>query len=377
MILRSLEVENFRNFPNKKIKFSDDINVLYGFNGVGKTNILEAISLICLSKSFRTRSDSDLIHFEKRHFNVEADIFFDSGNQKKIRINFSHENGKRILVDHEKIRSLSQLIGYFPIVILAPEDDSITNGIPLERRRFIDVVLSQLDREYLKLLQEYNRILKQRNRVLQDAKENRYKFSEKIDPWNEELFFKARILTDKRGNFIKELAPKASEVYDNITSHLEKLSLEYQPSLRPEWYNFDAFKQKLNQQINLEILRGNTLIGPHRDEILFMLNDRELRKFGSRGQHRSFLLALKIAEYELMKEKLNESPIFLIDDVYSEIDEVREKALNRYFIKLNQIFVTTHERDVEFEVSLRQKKEINYLSVENDTFEKLHKYNFA
>lgn len=375
MICRTLEVENFRNFLSKKIDFCEAINVLYGFNGVGKTNILEAISLICLCKSFRTKSESDLICFEQEHFRINAEILFDSGIVKKVRIDYDRENGKRIFIDHERIRSLSEVIGFFPIVILAPEDDTITTGMPCERRRFVDIVLSQLDREYLKILQEYNRVLKQRNKILQDAKENRYKFAEKIDPWNQEFFFKAAIITDKRRKLLKELEPVAAEIFENLTSHLENLSLEYQPSLQPQWNTFDTFKKELDRQANLEIMRGNTLIGPHRDEIKFLLNDSDLRKFGSRGQHRSFLLALKLGEFELMQHRLNERPIFLIDDVYSEIDDVRESALNRYFVQLNQVFVTTHKRDVEFDITLN--KEINYVNIESNSFKQLENLSLA
>jgi len=201
LIIRNINVENFRNFSNRKYNFCESINVVYGLNGYGKSNLLEAISVVCLSKSFRTRNDANLIQLQKDNFRVTANIYLDNGIEKNIHVYYDTNFGKQIKIDHSKIKSLSELVGSFPIVILSPEDDSITSGPPFERRKFINLVLSQLDKEYFKLLQEYIRILKQRNRILQDAKKSRYKFSEKIEPWNEELFHKSKVISMKRKEF--------------------------------------------------------------------------------------------------------------------------------------------------------------------------------
>ena len=188
MIIRSVKLNNYRNFSKKKVDFCDSVNIIFGFNGQGKTNILEALSVACLSKSFRTRNDGDLLQFGKESFQIVIDVVLDNEIEKEIKVDYSVINHKNIEIDHTKIKSILEIFGTFPIVILSPEDDIITNGPPQERRNFINFVLSQLDREYLKNYQDFDRTIKQRNKILQDAKENRYKFSEKIDPWNEKLY---------------------------------------------------------------------------------------------------------------------------------------------------------------------------------------------
>ncbi len=368
MILRSLELERFRNFTHKEIEFCDAINVIYGLNGYGKTNLLEAISVACLSRSFRTRNDNELVHFEESNFKILADIGLDGGLEKRIQISYNCDHGKEILIDHTKTKSIAELVGSFPIVVMAPESDSVTTGPPQERRRFLNILLSQIDREYLKLLQDYVRILKQRNRLLQNARENRYKFSEKVQPWNEKLYTISRTITEKRSLLLKELEKSATPIHMEITSHLERFSIQYRPSFNLEWDKFEKFEEILNKNINLEIVRGATMVGPHRDEIQFFLNGKELRKFGSRGQHRCCLLAIKIGEYKLLQEKRSETPIFLLDDVYSEIDEVREKALNDYFLDLKQIFLTTHESDIKLDTKPEFGKEIKYYHIQDNSF---------
>lgn len=368
MIIRSVELENFRNFIRKKVEFCDDINIIFGLNGYGKTNLLEAISVICLTKSFRNHSDNNLVRFDQNKFNISAEIILDTGVQKKIQILYDPDHGKRISIDYSRISVASELIGSFPIVVLAPEDDLITFGAPQERRRFINLVLSQLNKDYLRLLQEYVRIVKHRNKLLQDARENRYKFSEKIEPWNEELYIKSKAITENRASFLTSLEQFVGPIHNAITSYLEEFSIHYKPSFNLEWNSFEKYRQVLDKNINYEIIKGSTIIGPHRDEILFLLNGKELRKYGSRGQHRCCLLAIKIAEYKLLRAKKAEAPIFLLDDVYSEIDEVREKALNEYFLELKQIFLTTHETDIQLHMKRESEKEIKYCHIQNNSF---------
>ncbi len=367
MILRSLNVENFRNFSSKKYEFCESINVIYGMNGCGKSNLLEAISIICLSKSFRTRDDTNLIQFQKNNFRITANIYLDNGIEKNVQIYFDSALGKQIKIENSKIKSLSELIGSFPIVILSPEDDSITSGPPSERRRFINLVLSQLDKEYFKLLQEYIRVLKQRNKILQDAKKNRYKFIEKIAPWDEKLYQSSKLITEKRKYFLKDLEKYTTPIHKEITSHIEHFSLDYKPNFDLNWNTYQDFKESLDKNRNLEIIRGVTLIGPHRDELTFLINDRDIRKYGSRGQQRCCLLALKIAEFKILRDKRLENPIFLLDDVYSEIDEIREKAVTEYFLELKQIFLSTHESDIHFDFKPIYNKKLEYINIQSNS----------
>ena len=365
MIINSIELNNFRNFVKKKIEFDQYINVIFGNNGQGKTNILEAISFACLSKSFRTKNDGDSLQYEKDNFRILARVVLDSKIEKKIIVDFSKSYGKKIEIDNSTIRSYSEIFGVFPIVILSPEDDIITLGPPHERRRFVNFVLSQLDKEYLKLIQDYERTIKQRNKILQDAKQSRYKFIQKIEPWNEKLFQLAKVITEKRAEFISVLEKVVQPIHQDLTVFLEKISFFYNPSFKKKWEKFEDFKEMLEKTANEEIMKGVTLIGPHRDELTFALDGHDLRKGGSRGQHRSLLLALKIGIYKLIKEKKNETPIFLLDDIYSEIDEIREKAFNDYFLDLKQVFITTHEKDIKFVMPDGYNKKIRYIHTES------------
>ena len=223
-----------------------------------------------------------------------------------------------------------------------------------------------MDKEYLNSIQDYDRILKQRNRILQDAKFSRYKLTEKLEPWNIEFFQKAKEITKKRKAFLVKLKETITPIHQELTAFLEPIDIYYKPSFSLDWLEYNDFSANIQKYLNEEILRGNTIIGPHRDEIVFLLNGYELRRFGSRGQHRSFLLALKIAVYRLLREHKKETPVFILDDVYSEIDSVREKAFNDYFLDLGQVFITTHEKDIHFELPDDFKKEIKYIHIENN-----------
>lgn len=370
MIIRSIELTNFRNFSHKKIEFGDAINVIFGLNGQGKTSILEAISVTCLSKSFRTRNDGNLVQHDKDHFQIVSQIVLDNTVEKQIKVEYGKSNGKIIEINHSRIKSILDLFGSFPVVILSPEDDILTIGPPQERRRFLNFILAQIDREYLKLIQDYDRIIKQRNKILQGAKESRYRFMQKIEPWDEKLFETARAITAKRAKFLPEFEQLVLPIHQELTIMLEKVSLKYLPSFDLNWQEYGQFQQVLEQIRNEEIVKGVTLIGPHRDNILFLLNGYDVRKYGSRGQHRSLLLALKIAIYKLILTKKKETPAFLLDDVYSEIDDIREKAFNDYFLDLKQIFITTHEKDSQFDLPVDFHKEIRYIPVENSNVTK-------
>ena len=363
MIIRTVHLKNFRNFSDKTFQFKSRLNVIYGLNGQGKTNLLESLSFLCLTKSFRTKADADLIRHGEDGFSLSAQVELDSGIEKKIAISYSRDSGKKILIDENRIPSALDFIGLFPIVVLAPEDDEITTGPPEERRRFINLILSQLDKQYLFALRDYVRVVRQRNKILQMAQNSRYRFSEKIEPWNLEYFQKGLEITQKRKEFLDQLKERVKPIHRKISAGLEEFDLRYEPSFREEWSSFEEFRTYLDEIVNQEIMRGTTLCGPHRDEVRFFVNGNELRRFGSRGQHRTVLLSLKIGEYLFLKEKHQEIPVFLLDDVYSEIDEVREKALNEYFQELKQIFLTTHGEDVKLKITGEIGKEIQYIYI--------------
>ncbi len=365
MILVSLKLWQFRNYIDREFEFSDGVNVIYGYNGQGKTNLLEAISYSCVTKSFRTNSDAEAIPFHSNFFKITAHFVFDQGIQKEIVVEVVQGEGKRIFLDNSRIQSAADVVGVFPVVILTPEHEAITYGGPSERRRFLDFILSQTDRLYLNLIQKYRRVLRQRNKILADAQERRYGFRERIAPWNRELFELGKQITEKRKNFLETFQQELRPVFQQLTLNQEDITISYTPSFKSKFQDWDAFESELEKIQNLEILRGSTLLGPHRDEINFLDNNWDLRKFGSRGQHRTAVIALKIAEYFYVYKIRRERPIFLLDDVYTEIDKVREKNLTDYFEELGQIFLTTSDVDLKIDSGLEKKRKISYYSIDN------------
>ncbi|RKY80802.1 hypothetical protein DRQ15_03880 [candidate division KSB1 bacterium] len=367
MYLTTIVLNNFRNYEQRTFKFDKGINVIYGYNGQGKTNLLEAIAICCISKSFRTNNDGDGVQFGKSFFRLTANVIFDQGVKKQIVVEYGVDSGKKILIEGDRVTTIREMVGSLPIVILTPDDEEITKGPPVKRRKFLNFILSQLEVDYLNSIQKFQRIVKQRNRILQQAKEKRFGLSQRILPWDRELFNYAKLITRKRADFITELTANVKSILQEITLQKEEVSLRYVPSLPTEFWDkdFNEFEAYLETIRNKEILMEVTLIGPHRDDVLIFLNQHDLRRFGSRGQHLTVLVALKIAEYFFLLNKKKEKPLFLLDDIYTEIDEIREHALTDFFKELGQIFLTTSKVDMRIREEINKVKSVNYLFIEN------------
>jgi len=344
--------------------FDEGVNVIYGYNGQGKTNLLEAIAYTCITKSFRTNSDADVIPFHADFFKITSDFIFDQGVKKTVSLEYVQGEGKRVFVDGARVSSASEIIGLFPIVILTPENEVITYGSPSERRRFLDFILSQTDKSYFNNIQNFRRVLRQRNRLLADAQENRFGFRERIEPWNIELFELNKQITKKRKEFVRDFQKILQPIFKQLTLGQEEISIIYTPSFKEAFFERNVFLRELEKNINFEIMRGNTLIGPHRDEISFLNNGWDLRKFGSRGQHRTAVIALKIAEYFYVYQIKKERPLFLLDDVYTEIDKIRAKNITEYFTQIGQIFLTTSDVDLKIDTELEKEKKISYFYID-------------
>ncbi len=365
MLLKSLYLQQFRNYLKQNFVFDDGLNIIYGYNGQGKTNLLEAIAYTCVTKSFRTNSDVEAIPFHGDFFKITSQFIFDQGVKKTVSMEYLQGEGKRIFVDGARISSVSEIIGLFPIVILTPENELITYGSPAERRRFLDFILSQTDKSYFSSIQNFRKVLRQRNKLLVDAQENRFGFRERIEPWNLEIFELNKRVTSKRKEFLKDFLKILQPIFKQLTLGQEEISISYTPSFREEFFKKEVYFQELEKNKNIEILRGNTLIGPHRDEISFLNNGWDLRKYGSRGQHRTAVIALKFAEYFYVYQIKKERPIFLLDDVYTEIDKIREKNITEYFAELGQIFLTTSDIDLKIDSELEKYKKISYFFIDS------------
>lgn len=333
MYIENLALNNYRNYDNAEITFSNGINILYGDNAQGKTNILEAIYMTATTKSHRGSKDKEIIEFGKDESHIRTDIKKnDIGH--RIDIHLRKNKSKGIAIDMIPIKRSADLFGMINIILFSPEDLSIIKNGPSERRRFMDMELCQLNRIYYNNLSTYNKILNQRNNQL---KEDMYdKNQDILDVWDSQLIDYGLKIIDERDNFINMINEIIEGIHEHLTGGREKLKLIYDKNVSK-----DNFAIELCNKRNMDIRLMNTSVGPHRDDIIFMVNDIDVRKFGSQGQQRTVALSLKLAEIELVKQIINDSPILLLDDVMSELDSKRRDALLSSISSIQTIITCT------------------------------------
>ncbi len=320
MKINLLEITNFRNYDSASIEFSDGVNILYGDNAQGKTNLLEAIYVCSTTKSQRGSKDAEMINFlsDEAHIRLELDK---NDVIHKIDMHLQKSKRKSIAYDGLSINKATELYGNVNIISFSPDDLSIIKNGPAERRRFIDMELCQLDKLYLHSLINYNRSLNQRNTLLKQLSIK----NEQVDTisiWDEQLVHYGIKIIESRRRFINELNYIVRDIHYNLSGGTENLNIEYVPDI-----DENIYLSKLLNTHDRDIITGTTGIGPHRDDILLTINDNNVRKFGSQGQQRSAALSLKLAEIEFVKRKINDSPILLLDDVLSELDRNRQTQL--------------------------------------------------
>lgn len=320
MIVKSLKLKNFRNYDLLNLEFDKDTNIFYGNNAQGKTNILESIYLTGTTKSHRGTKDRDLIKFGQEEAHIET-IVEKRGVPFKIDIHLKKNSPKGIAINKIPIKKASELFGIINIVFFSPEDLNIIKNGPAERRKFIDLELSQLDKVYLNDLSNYNRIINQRNKLLKDMYE-RKDLLETLDIWDMQLITYGNRVIEKRNLFISQINEIVGSVHEKLTGGRENLKLFYEPSVKNE-----SLESTLYRNRERDIRMKSTSVGPHRDDICFMCGDLDIRKFGSQGQQRTAALSLKLSEIELVKQKVKDTPILLLDDVLSELDKHRQNYL--------------------------------------------------
>ncbi len=341
MVLKSISLINFRLHKNSSLNFSEKINFIVGGNGQGKTTLLEAIYYLTTTKSFVATTDADAVRFGERSFELNGE--FKNQTENKIRIFYSKETGKKqIFLNKKQIVKSSAIIGKFPVVTLTQADHYITKGYPEERRKFVNSVISQASSTYLNYLIEYNRILRQRSSLMQRIKEN---YSEKLlnefDAWTEYLISNGVEIVKHRLSFVKEFNEYLKEAYANIMLQEEIPIIKYKFLETSDEKNAEEFfRKELRARRDDELRRAANLVGPHRDEFRFYFNNLELRKFGSQGQHKTFQIALRFAQFFYLKDKLNKTPIFLMDDIFGELDAFRSTKISEYLGKIGQAFIT-------------------------------------
>ena len=326
MIIKSIQLSNFRNYEKLDISFDSETNIIYGDNAQGKTNILEAAYLSGTTKSHKGSKDKEMIRFGEDEAHIRTIV---EKNDKEYRIDMHlRKNGaKGVAINKMPIKKASELFGILNIVFFSPEDLNIIKKGPAERRRFIDLELCQLDKVYLHFLTHYNKCLTQRNALLKEIDLSK-DAQAMLDVWDAQLIQHGKKIVQLREAFVGEIAPVIAQIYHSLTGGREQLAVSYEPNV-----SADRFDEILFLNREREIRQKTTLTGPHRDDIRFRVQNMatgqttDIRTFGSQGQQRSAALALKLAEIEIVKRKVNDTPVLLLDDVLSELDSSRQNYL--------------------------------------------------
>lgn len=341
MVLKQIELQNFRLHRSTSIGFSDRLNLIIGGNGQGKTSILEAIYYLCTTKNLNLAAESDVVSFGEQHFVAEGKFTDLTQNSTKVFYDLV-KNKKSFYLDDKQIQNSTDIIGRFPVVTLIQPDHSITLGAPSDRRRFVDSVISQASHSYLEILLDYNKTLRQRSALLYRLKESRSKeMYEQLEAWTESLISNGSGLIEQRIKFVLEFSPFVKEAYRHIIESDEDPEINYNsiPEINSENI-LPRFREELNAASEDELRRGINLIGPHRDDFTFLINNHELKRFGSQGQHKTFQIALRFAQFFYIKEKLGRTPVFLMDDIFGELDTFRAGKISRYLSQVGQAFIT-------------------------------------
>lgn len=320
MFIKSLKLKNYRNYDLLNIEFDKATNILYGDNAQGKTNVLEAVYLSGTTKSHRGTKDRDLIQFEREESHIEM-IVEKNGVPYQIDMHLKKNSPKGIAINKIPIRRASELFGLVNFVFFSPEDLNIIKNGPSERRRFMDLELSQLDKVYLKDLANYNRIINQRNKLLKDAY-FRDDLMDTLDIWDMQLAAYGNKIIDRRKKFMDEVNEIIYNIHYKLTGGKERIQLSYESGCGAL-----TLEQALVKNRERDIRMKSTSAGPHRDDICFMAGNLDIRKFGSQGQQRTAALSLKLSEIELVKKIIKDTPVLLLDDVLSELDKHRQNYL--------------------------------------------------
>ena len=320
MIIKSIELTNFRNYESLNLEFDKGTNILYGDNAQGKTNVLEAIYLSSITKSHKGSKDQDIIKFGESEAHLRTYIEKDN-DVYKVDMHLRKNGSKIIAVNGQKLKKAAGLLGLLNVVFFSPEDLSIIKDGPSERRRFIDMELCQLDNFYLYNLTNYNKIVEQRNKLLKDIYTN-YSLKDTLDIWDSQLISYGSKIIERRVSFINQLNEIIYDIHKKLSGDREEILIKYEPNVLIE-----EFETKLKQSQEKDIKLKMTTVGPHRDDICSDVNGIDIRKFGSQGQQRTAALSLKLSEIELVKKITKDTPVLLLDDVLSELDSNRHKYL--------------------------------------------------
>ncbi len=320
MIIKRLELADYRNYESLDLQFDKGTNILYGDNAQGKTNILEAIYVAATTKSHKGSKDNEIINFEKEEAHIRTYLEKDAV-ETRVDMHLRKSKSKGIAIDGQKIKKAADLLGLCNVVFFSPEDLNIIKNGPAERRRFVDMELCQLDSFYLYNLNHYNKIVNQRNKLLKDMYMNP-DLKDTLTIWDSQLVSFGSKIIERRKIFTEQLNEIISEIHRKLSGGKEEISVYYNPDVSAK--DFEV-KLKVNQERDIKLKQ--TTVGPHRDDFSFMIGKLDVRRFGSQGQQRTAALSLKLSEIELVKKIAKDFPVLLLDDVLSELDSNRQNYL--------------------------------------------------
>lgn len=365
MYISNLKLSNFRNYKSLNINLDKNINIIIGNNGQGKTNLLESIYVLGLTKSHRSFIDNNLIKNDTKICKIKAKLY---KNEYNSNLEIDLENKKKtLIIDKEIINKNSDYISNMNIIIFYPEDLELIKGSPASRRRFLNLELSQLNKNYLIILNDYNKLLKMRN----DYLKNSYIDDNYLSILTSYLIDKAISIYKTRKKFIDKLNNEIENIYYDIAG-IKKFNIKYKTSIELDNLNYDNLKEKLNNKFNdvynQEIKFKSTLVGPHRDDIEFYLDDLNLKLYGSQGQQRIGVISLKLGEIPIFKKYKEQTPILLLDDVFSELDKTKRNNLLKYLREDIQVIITTTDLNSISRKIIKEAKiiKINSGKIEGD-----------
>lgn len=339
MYINSLKLIDFRNYDSLLVDFNKNINLLLGENGQGKTNIVESLSLMSIGRSFRTSKDKEMLKFGKENL-YTACSFTRNGINKKIEIVIT-KNKKGIKVNGMSIKSIQELLGNLNLVVFSPEDLKLVKEGPKERRGFIDKEISQIMPRYYSLLVDYNKIMNQRNKLLKSMHVDKNLldvYDENLCKYGAEIYF-------IRLKFVNKVSAISNKLHYDLTMGQEELKIKYKNQIDASLSDdveslFKKLKQKIYENREQDLFNRNTKIGPHRDDLTILINDMDVRLYGSQGQQRTASISLKLSEIELIKQELGDYPVLVLDDVFSELDQNRQRMLVEKLGDI-QMFITS------------------------------------
>mgnify|MGYP000983952761 CR=1 FL=1 len=372
MFVEEIKLINYRNYQYLNMNFCKEVNVIYGDNGQGKTNIIESIFFCSTGRSHRTSKDSELVNKEERSFYIK--VLYEKGSKKEsIEVGYEKNGKKQIKINEIPSQKIGNIIGKLNVVMFSPEDIMIIKGGPVERRRTFDISISQQKPSYFLDLQQYNKIILQRNALLKSIKSNK-SLIDTLEIWDNNMIITGSRIIYKRNEYIRELNKHYIKNHKLLTNNNDKAEIIYSPSVKAENYedikNIEqCFKEALKNVRDKEIENCYTFIGPQRDDYKFTLNNESIKQYGSQGQQRTAALALKISEIELVKENIGEYPVLLLDDVMSELDIKRRKYLFERISGI-QTFITTTDKEI-IQEKIKCENKYFYINDGNVTEEKI------